>query len=223
MTLYEELSARLEELKDEKYAAFHSKLIMRGQGYVIGVRVPQLRKLAREYFPRIEELFEVGDDRYEFRFIKLSAAARLSYGEFLKYLPRCLPLIDNWALCDCFSAKCIAAHREEFLPFIDGFLSDGREFYGRYALTTLLSFYVEEEYLGNIFGCLERADCTLYYVHMAAAWLLCEVVVRYYERGVEFLERGTLDRATHNKAIQKSAESFRLSIDQKNYLKSLKR
>lgn len=223
MTLYEELSARVEELKDEKYAAFNSKLIKSGGGYVIGVRVPQLRKLAGEYFPRIEELFEMSDDRYEYRFLKLSAAARLRYEDFLKYLPRCLPLIDNWALCDCFSAKCIKRHREEFKPYIESFLTDGREFYRRYALTTLLSFYVEEQYLGYIFDCLERVDRSEYYVHMAAAWLLCEVIVKHYERGVEFLKKGTLDAATHNKAIQKSAESFRLDIDQKNYLKSLKR
>ena len=223
MMLLRELSQRLEELKDEKYAAFHSRLIKCGQGYVIGVRVPLLRKLAKEYFPRIEELFEVDDNRYEFRFIKLSAAARLKYEEFLDYLPRCLPLIDNWALCDCFSAKCIKGHREEFKPYIESFLTDDREFYRRYALTTLLSFYVEEQYLGYIFDCLERADCSEYYVHMAAAWLLCEVIVKHYERGVEFLKEGSLDVATHNKAIQKSVESFRLNNEQKNYLKSLKR
>lgn len=223
MTLLDELLTEFEAHRDEKYAAFNAGLINCSAESLIGVRVPELRKIAKKYVPRIDELFAVRDDRYEVKFVKLAAAARLEYAEFLKYLEPCVALIDNWALCDCFSAKCIARHREEFRPYMDKFLSDGREFYQRYALTTLLSFYVEEQYLGYIFDCLTRADCTKYYVHMAAAWLVCEVIVKHYERGTEFLRQGTLDRATHNKAIQKSAESFRLNTDQKNYLKSLKR
>lgn len=223
MTLSDELLQQLEAHRDGQYAVFHSKLINCPAQSLIGVRVPQLRKIAKKYSQRIGELFEISDDRYEVKFVKLSAAAALEYEEFLKYLPLCLPLIDNWALCDGFSAKCISRHREQFRPYIDEFLSDGRQFYQRYALTTLLSFYVEEQYLGYIFDCLRRADCTQYYVHMAAAWLLCEVIVKHYERGVGFLMQNALDRATHNKAIAKCAESFRLSAEQKNHLKNLKR
>lgn len=223
MKLSDELSADLESHRDDGYAAFHSVLIKCDKSQLIGVRTPALRSFAKKYAPRIEELFCLDDDRYEVKFIKLAAAAMLSYEEFLKYLPRCLPLIDNWALCDMFKPLCIKKNREDFRPYIDNLLSDGREYYQRFALTSLLSFYVVDEYIDYIFGCTARADCSKYYVRTAVAWLICEVIVKRFERGVSFLKRGTLDAATHNMAIRKSTESYRLDNDQKNYLKSLKR
>ena len=171
----------------------------------------------------LENLFAFPDDFYEVTFIKLTAASYLNYGEFTVYVDNCVGLIDNWATCDCFSPKCIAKHRDDFLPYIDKYINSVKEFYQRFALTTLLHFYVEEAYLGKIFQTVKKADTGQYYVHMAAAWLVAEVLAKCYRQGVEFLQLGTLDVKTHNKAIQKANESFRLSEEQKKYLKEIKR
>ena len=81
---------------------------------------------------------------------------------------------------------------------------------------------MDEEYLPIIFGVLDEADTQYYYSHMGAAWLLAEVLVRFYDAGVRYLKEGMLDSKTKNKAIQKARESYRLTVDQKNSLKSLK-
>ncbi|MDE7076531.1 MAG: DNA alkylation repair protein [Clostridia bacterium] len=220
--LYEELLAELNTYAEPDYAAFHSRLLKNEKLNVLGVRVPTLRKMAKKYSARIDDLLVLPDDYYEITFIKLQAAALLPWEDFIKYVDKCVSLIDNWATCDCFSAKCIAKHREEFLPFVNKFLQGG-EFNQRYALTVLLSFYMEERWLGLIFSSVSHADTSLYYVHMAAAWLIAEVLVKFYDKGVEFLKSGALDIKTHNKAIQKACESYRLTKEQKDFLRGLKR
>ena len=97
------------------------------------------------------------------------------------------------------------------------------EFHQRFALVTLLHFYTEERYAETIFGICEKSDSSLYYVHMAVAWLIAETLVKFYETAVNFLKKNSLNKKTHNKAIQKACESYRLSKEQKNYLKGLKR
>lgn len=223
MALYEELISKLNQLSDSGYAAFHSKLLNNPKINVIGVRTPVLRKLAKEYKESFNELLTLPDEYYEVTFLKLIVASGLPFEEFTKVVDRCVDLIDNWACCDCFKAVCIGKHKEEFLPFVKAYLGVNREFYQRYALVTLLQFYVEEGYLDLIFESVERADTHYYYVHMAVAWLTAEVLIKHFEKGVEYLKLQRLDRATHNKAIAKACESLRITKEQKTQLKGLKR
>lgn len=221
--LYREFLAELESLADESYKSFHMKLLKNDSIRVLGVRVPQLRKLAKRYKDSVDILMSFLDEYYEVTFVKLTAVSYLPFGEFIKYVDKCVPLIDNWATCDCFTPKCVAKHREEFLPYIRKYAAEDKEFYQRFALTTLLHFYVEDSYLETIFSLCERSDTSYYYVHMAVAWLVAETLVRYYDAAASFLLDNSLDKKTHNKAIGKACESFRLTDDRKNYLKGLKR
>lgn len=220
---YEELLAELRAMADEGYRKFQGGLLKNDKINLLGVRIPALRSLAKRFKGLEDELLSFPDEFYEVTFLKLTAVAAMPYDEFAARVGRCVKLIDNWAACDSFAAKCIRTHREQFVPYIDKFLSDGGEFSQRYALTTLLHFYVEEKFLGYIFSCCERADCSRYYVHMGAAWLIAEVLVKYYDEGVRFLSAATLPAATHNKAISKAQESYRLTPEQKINLKKLKR
>ena len=104
---YQEFLEELKALSDEKYRDFHKKLLKNESVQVIGVRVPELRKLAKKYRDKIDTLFTFPDEYYEVTFIKLTAVSLLEYSEFLKYITRCVMLIDNWATCDCFSPACI--------------------------------------------------------------------------------------------------------------------
>lgn len=218
----------MEELKsyaDENFKAFHKKLLKNDSINVLGVRVPILRKLAKKYKNFVPTLLSFPDDYYEVTFIKLQAAALLPFNFFTNYVDKCVPLINNWATCDCFVPKCIENHKDEFLGFIYSYCDNEGEFYQRFALTTLLHFYVEEKYLNVIFETLsgDEINLDLYYVHMAAAWLLAEVLVKFFNEGVRYLKFNELDKKTHNKAIQKACESYRLSDEQKTFLKGLKR
>ncbi len=222
MTLYEELSADIAAAAEAEYARFHSKLLHNENIKVMGVRVPVLRKLAKKYLPRIDELLFLPDDCYEITFIKLSAASLLDYEKFISVLDKCVSLIDNWATCDCFVPKCIEKHRDDFLPYVFRYAQSDGEFTQRFALTTLLHFYVKKEYLPIICDCILKVDCSRYYVHMAAAWLVAEIIIKYYDDGVAFLKNNLLDKKTHNKAIQKARESYRLSHGQKEEITALK-
>lgn len=229
---YQEFLDELNGLADADYKKFHSKLLKNDKINVLGVRVPYLRKLAKKYKSNVDELLTFPNEYYEVTFVKLSAVALLPYESFTKYVDKCVPLIDNWATCDCFTPKCIAKHRDEFLPYINFCLNTDKEFYQRFALTTLLHFYVEEKYYQNILSVLQKdINTDYYYVYMAAAWLLAELVIKFYDDTVEFLKankrcetegKAFLDKKTHNKAIQKACESFRLSAEQKTFLKGLK-
>lgn len=211
MITYEALLARLRGQEDRKYREFHKTLLKNEKIEVIGVRVPVLRKLAKEYRGELETLLSFSDEFYEMTFLKCAAAGLLPYEKFITYVDRLVPLLDNWATCDCFAAPCIKKHREEFLPYIEKYFESGGEFVRRYALVTLLHYYVEGKYLSLIFEYLRRCGDEPYYVMMAGAWLLAEVLVKFYDDGVDFLRESCLSAPITNKAIQKARESFRLT------------
>ncbi|MBD5584235.1 MAG: DNA alkylation repair protein [Clostridia bacterium] len=224
MQYYDGLLKELNSYADESYRSFHKRLLKNDSVNVLGVRVPQLRKIAKSRLKSLDELLSCPDEYYEVTFIKLTAVSLLSYGEFIKHVDGCVALIDNWATCDCFTPKCIAKYRSEFLPYILTYIETDKEFYQRFALTTLLHFYVEEKYFDTIIHTVKKADTQkYYYVHMAVAWLVAEAIIKMYDDAVDFLNQGVLDKKTHNKAIQKALESYRLTDEQKTYLKGLKR
>ena len=217
---YAEFLTKLRTFAEPKLSEFHARLIKTPQERVLGIRTPTLRKIAKTV--DVDEVLRFPDEYYDVTFIKLIAVSYLPYERILHYLPSVLPLIDNWALCDSFKAKCIARHRQEFLPQIASIHATGKEFFVRYALVALLNDYVTEEYLPSVFDYLRKTDCSAYYVHMAAAWLTAEILVKHFEAGVAFLQENRLDALTHNKSIQKAIESYRLTKEQKEFLKTLK-
>lgn len=220
---YETLRERLFALADEKYRDFNFKLLGNSALKVIGVRVPAMRALAKEYRGEWRDILQFPDEYFEVTFLKCLVLGRQDYQTFIAHLPRVLSLIDNWATCDCFDAPCIKKNRAHFLQFIYGHRFSGHEFISRYCLVQLLKNYCEEEYLPVIFESLEGCDHSEYYVSMAAAWLFAEVLIKHYEEGVAFLKKNSLPVVTHNRAIQKARESFRLTAEQKEELKALKR
>ena len=220
---YEEMLARLNAHRDEKYAAFHSKLLHNSSVRVIGVRMPVLRALIREWKGEWESVLPFPDEYYEVTFAKCNLVGALPFEKFTEHIRDVVPLLDNWATCDSFAPACIAKNRDTFLVFVDKYLADGRVFARRFALTTMLHFYVDETYLPAVLERLARVDAKEYYVSMAAAWLAAEVAVRSFAEGVAFFQSGALDRETHRRAIRKACESRRLSARQKALLRGLGR
>lgn len=218
---YLKLLEELNRYKEEKFAAFQRRLIATKQT-ILGVRTPTLRKLAKAFKGIEDKLFAFPDEFFEVTMIKLTAIAQTDYETFVSYVERCVALMDNWGACDTFKPKCLKKNATCFLPVLRSIFDKGDEYSQRYALVLLLSYYVEEAYLPLIETYLTQANTAYYYVHMAAAWLTAEVLVKYYETGVSILQKGLLEKKTHNKAIQKAIESYRLTNDQKDYLRSLK-
>ena len=211
----------LQSYAEKDFAEFQKRLIHTDRE-ILGVRTPTLRKIAKEYKGDIDKLFSYPNEYYEIVFIKLTVASRLPYPEFIKRLKDCVKLIDNWALCDCFKYKNVSAHREDFLSVLEELFLSGKEFYQRYVLVSLLFYYVDTPYLPILKKYILRANTQYYYVYMAVAWLIAEVIIKHYEEGLRLLDAVKQDVKTHNKAIQKAVESFRLTNEQKKNLCSLK-
>lgn len=228
MITYNQLLGELSEQAEEKFAEFNRRIICDGKLKFLGVRTPALRRLAKKYKDEYVSLASFPDEYYEVVFLRLSVAALLPYDKFVSVCDDCVSVLSDWALCDCFSPVCIKKHREEFIPFINKYLSAERGYYNdgefarRFALTTLLSFYVEEDYLDLIFAGITNCKPDKYYVVMGAAWLLAEVLIKFYECGFEYLNSTMCDINIRNKAISKACDSFRVSDERKTQLKSLR-
>lgn len=218
---YSSFIEELQSYAEPSFRLFQKRLIFTNYE-ILGVRTPVLRKLASKYTKELEKIFAFPNEYYETVFIKLTIVSKLPFQEFLRYLESCVSLMDNWALCDSFKGREISRHKKEFLPVLEGLFATGKEYYQRYALVVLLGEYVEKEYLPLIKEYLRRTDTQPYYIHMAAAWLTAELLIKEYEYGVSLLKERVLDVKTHNKAVQKAIESYRLTLEQKEFLRSLK-
>lgn len=222
MITYDEVIFRLKESKDEKYAAFSSKLLKNESIKLIGVRTPALRALAKEWRGETDTFLTFPDEFYEVTFLKCALAGALAYDEFIKRVDCVVPLLDNWATCDTFGAPCVKRHKKEFLPFIEKYLKSDKEFTVRYGLVMLLRYYMDEEHLPLIFKSVKELTKKDYYITMGAAWLIAETIVKFYDDGIRFLKEENLPKELHDKAIRKAVESFRLSKEKKAFLKSLR-
>ena len=218
---YSDFLNRLTYYVEKDFASFQRKLIFT-KYEILGVRTPMLHKLAKEFANDFEYIFTFPNDYYEVVAIKLFQAAMLPYEVFITRLEDCVSFMDNWALCDGFKAKCIKGHKEGFLTVLKRLFAQNGEYQQRYPLVVLLTEYMEAQYLPTIRQFIEDADTSHYYVHMAVAWLLAEILVKEFDAGIRLLMDKVTDVKTHNKAIQKAIESYRLNNEQKDYLRSLK-
>ncbi len=218
---YSEFLDVLAPFAETSYADFQRRLIFT-KYEILGVSTPILRKLAKEYASDFEDIFAFPNEYDEVVAVKLFQAAALPYEAFVERVEDCVALMDNWALCDSFKAKCIKKHKDEYLSVLKRLFERDGEYEQRYPLVALLTEYVEAQYLPTIKSFILIADVSRYYVHMATAWLIAEILVKEYNAGVALLKEKVVDGKTHNKAIQKAIESYRLTNAQKEFLRSLK-
>ncbi len=218
---YLELIDMLKNNSSDSFAAFQRRLIATNYS-ILGVTTPTMRKIAKMYANDWQAICAFSDEYYEVVFIKLTLISKLPYEEFIQHVDYAVSLMDNWAHCDCFKADCIKKHKEEFLNVLNGLFHKNREYYQRYVLVSLLSYYVEEKYFPIIEQYIRQADTSKYYIHMAVAWLTAEILIKEYDYGLKLLNAHIMEQKTHNKAIQKAIESYRLTNEQKEFLRSLK-
>ena len=212
--------------KDEKYAEF-SKRIVNTEYEVIGLRTPFLQKEAKNLSKEYSEYLEVAEfNTYEETFLYGLVVANIKdYDEYLKYLKKYIPKIDSWALVDSFIAKSkiIKKNLDKNFKFIEKLTKSKKEFESRVGYIMLLDYYIKEEYLDKIFEIINSNKNTTYYNEMAIAWLISVMLVKYYDETVKYLETANIDNFTYNKSLQKARESFRISNEQKEFLKNMKR
>lgn len=219
---YEDLLNELKNSTDKQYCEFNNRIVNDKKLKFFGVRTPILRQLAKKYKGE-EIVFSFPNEFYEVVFIKLAIASTFSYEKFVSRLDEFVPLITDWALCDsALKPVCVKKNKADFVQYIKKYISMKGEFEQRFALILLLSFYVEEEWLPLVKYCVEVCDSSKYYTMMGAAWLVAEVLVKYYGFGLDILQSTMCDIKVKNKAISKACDSFRITQEQKNHLKQLR-
>ena len=225
----EEIRKHLFELQDKKYQEFHRGLCPNTEN-IIGVRIPVLREYSKQLVKKysVEELLNnIGNTYYEEIMIKgmIIGLSKENLGKIQKYIKEFVPKIDNWAVCDtfCTGLKITKKYKKEMWTFIQPYLNSNKEFEIRFGVVMILAYYIEEEYLEDDLKILNNIKHDGYYVKMAVAWAISICLVKFYNRTVEFLYNSSLDKFTFNKSIQKAIESYRITKEQKDMLKLMKK
>lgn len=225
---YAKLKETLHSLEDKEYLAFHSRLIT--TRYPLrGVRLPELRRLAKAVARGNwrEFLTVCKTDTYEEVMLHgmLLGVAKCGLEELLEHLAVFVPLIDNWAVCDsvCIAIKAARQDRERVWAFLQPYLASVEEFELRFAVVMLLDHFVTDKYLEQVLAVFDEIRHDGYYVKMAVAWAVSVCFAYYPVRTMEFLRQDHMDGFTHNKAIQKCIESYRVCAEDKQALRELKR
>lgn len=221
------ITNELKRMKDEKYKAFHSKLMPTVDGNkIIGIRVPILRKYAKE-------LFEIGEydcflntlphEYYEENNLHAFLIEQISdFSETVKYTEEFLPYIDNWATCDMFTPKTFKKNTELVLPYIEKWLKSNETYTVRYAIKLLMDLFLDEKFDIKYMNKVASVESEEYYVKMMVAWYFATALFKQRNAALDFILNKKLDNRTHNMAIQKAIESKRIPEEDKKYLRTLK-
>ena len=223
-----EIQELLFSLQDTKYRDFHSKLMPTiDYERVIGVRTPDLRKQVKTLAKRqdIEEFMEaLPHDYYEENNLHAFLIEQMKdYEECLEHLERFLPYVDNWATCDAMTPKVFKKHKGELLEKIQEWMASDHTYTIRFGIEMLMKFYLDEDFDERYLDWVAAVRSEEYYVNMMIAWYFATALAKQYEVSLPYIKENRLADWTHNKAIQKAVESYRITSEQKTYLKTLKR
>ena len=218
---------RLFALQDPDYRAFHCTLIPNVPvDKVIGIRTPALRSLARELSGTHEaELFldALPHEYYEENNLHGFLLCRIrDYGKCVEEIDRFLPFVDNWATCDSMSPSCFGRNPEALEADIRRWIASGLTFTVRFGLRCLMNHFLEGRFRPKYLDWAASVRSEEYYVNMMVAWFFATALAKQYDAALPYLENRTLAPWVHNKTIQKARESYRITPEQKEYLKTLK-
>lgn len=222
-----ELQTTLFGLQDLKYRDFHSRL-MPGidKDTIIGIRTPVLRKFAKEFAGTTEAetfLQELPHQYYEENNLHMMLLAGIKeYEKCVCEVERFLPYINNWATCDSPAPKCFAKHKEELLPKIRTWMVSDHTYTIRYGIEMLMNLYLEEDFKPEYPKLAAAVQSEEYYVNMMIAWYFATALAKQWDAVIPYLEQRKLSPWVHRKTIQKAVESYRITDEQKIYLKSLR-
>lgn len=217
---------RLSELSDPTYRDFHAGLIPNiSPETILGVRVPALRKLARELRGSAEAqefMAALPHEYYDENCLHgLLINDIKDFGATVSALDAFLPYVDNWAVCDLISPRSFKSRPPELAAHVRRWLDSSHSYTVRFGIGVLMSFYLDEGFEPAQLEAVAERCCEEYYVNMMVAWYFATALAKQPEAALPYIENRRLSRWTHNKAIQKSIESRRIPDETKAYLKTL--
>lgn len=215
-------------LADEKYKKFAMSL-MPGIDNVLGVRLPELRKLAKKIAKDNWRDYLKNADNDYFEEIMLQGMvigyAKAEVSEILTYVADFVPKINNWSICDsfCSGLKITKDNMDMVWRFIQPYAHSDSEYDIRFGVVMLLNFFIMDDYIDEVLSILNSIHHEGYYVKMAVAWTISMCYVKMPHKTMTFLKKNNIDDFTYNKALQKIIESFKVSKETKDIIREMKR
>lgn len=217
-------------MQDIQYRDFHSKLMPTvDKELVIGVRTPQLRKYSKELYKNQREeaeafMQELPHRYYEENNVHAFLIEQIKeYGECIKALDVFLPYVDNWATCDMMNPKIVKKHLPQLISDAKRWMASKHTYMVRYGIKILMDHFLDEEFKPEYPMMVASIQSDEYYIKMVIAWYFATALSKQYDAILPYIEENKLDVWTHNKTIQKAVESYRITPEQKAYLRTLKR
>ena len=221
------LQQELFVLQDEEYRDFHSKLMPNiSKEDVIGIRVPVLRKFAKEFAKSDEKekfLKELPHQYYEENNLHMMLlVAMKDYDGCIQEMERFLPYINNWATCDFPAPKCFEKHKKDVLEHIKIWIKSSQTYTVRYAIGMLMRLFLEDDFSAEYPQMVAEVSSEEYYINMMIAWYFATALAKQWDAVIPYIEQRKLSPWVHRKTIQKAVESDRITPGQKEYLKSFR-
>ncbi len=222
-----DVQARLFAMQDLKYRDFSSKLMPTvDPETVIGVRTPELRKFAKAFSKTSEAaafLQCLPHTYYEENNLHgFLIEGMKDYDQVIAALEVFLPYVDNWATCDLMRPKAFAKHLPELQAQIPLWIASGHTYTVRFGIEMLMTYFLDRAFAPAHLEWVAQIDSKEYYVNMIIAWYFATALAKQYDAALPYLQHRRLAPWTHNKAIQKAVESYRITAEQKVYLRTLK-
>ncbi len=223
----QDLKSVLFSMADEKYRDFQSKLMPTvPKEKIIGIRTPLLRKFAKEFSetPQAEEFLKnLPHYYYEENNLHAFLLEKMTdFDECAKAVTNFLPFVDNWATCDSMSPAVFIDSKGEMAEYIEKWLSAEDTYSVRFGIKMLMEHFLGEDFKPEYPERVAKIKSEEYYIRMMQAWYFATALAKQYALALPFIRERKLEKWTHNKAIQKAIESYRITDEQKAYLRKLK-
>lgn len=221
----DEIRARLFELKDDKYASFHRKLIPTVDAdKVLGVRTPVLRKFAKEVAKDAGcELFlrELPHKYYDENQLHAFIISGIKdYEKCAEEVEKFLPYVDNWATCDQLLPVSFKKNKELLIKRIYKWLDSDKTYTVRFGIGMLMKHFLEEDFKPEYLERVAAIRSDEYYIQMMIAWYFATALSFRYDDALSYVRDNKLDPEVKKKTVRKAIESYRISKEQKEYLRS---
>ena len=211
-------------MAETEYKEFSAKLMPTvDKNTVIGIRIPLLRKLAKSLTDYDGFLKDLPHKYFEENNLHAFLIEReTDFERCIEKLDAFLPYVNNWATCDSMKPKVLKKDMQKLLLHIYRWINSKEVYTVRYGINMLMSFYLDEHFDENHLMLICNIKSDEYYINMMRAWYFATALAKQYDKTLPIIEQNMLDKWTHNKTIQKSVESLRITKEQKAYLKTLR-